>query len=210
MATGLRLEGFGWHTVHSVTLAWAAGRCIGIKGPSGSGKTLFLRALADLDAHTGRAWLDGQACETVPAHVWRRQVGLLPAESAWWHDTVEEHLPDVNAGWLEALGFGREVLAWRIDRLSSGERQRLALLRLLTNRPRVLLLDEPTANLDPVNTERVETFLAGYRRENNPVLVWVGHDSAQLERCCDTVFTMGEAPFPADKPNEPASGEADR
>lgn len=195
MTAGLRLEDFGWHTIRNLNQSWIPGQCIGLSGPSGSGKTLFLRALADLDPHFGRAWLDGRACDQLPAHLWRRQVGLLPAESAWWHDTVGPHLEGVDTSWLLDLGFDPQVLHWRVDRLSSGERQRLALLRLLLNQPRVLLLDEPTANLDRRNRERTEAFLADYQRSSEPVILWVSHDSDQLQRWCDPVYVVGQAPF---------------
>ena len=83
---------------------------------------------------------------------------------------------------LEALGFGEEVLGWQVNRLSSGERQRLALARALAIQPRVLLLDEPTANLDEDNTRQVEQLLAAWRADTGGGILWVSHDAAQRER----------------------------
>ena len=163
-----------------------AGECVCLSGPSGSGKTLLLRAIADLDPHQGTAYLEGAACVSMRPYEWRRQVGLLPAESFWWSDRVGDHFPDGDAEpWLERLGFTPGVMDWNVARLSSGERQRLALARLLVRGPRVLLLDEPTANLDPDNGGRVEGLLADYRRERGAGLLWVSHDPKQIARVAD-------------------------
>ena len=160
--------------------ALGPGECLGVNGPSGSGKTLLLRAIADLDPHEGEVYLDGVPRSLVAPWLWRRQVGLLPAESAWWERTVGAHFTRIPPA-LEALGFTEEVLAWPVDRLSSGERQRLALARLLGLAPRVLLLDEPTAHLDGENARRVEAVVRDFL-EKGGAAVWVSHDEAQLER----------------------------
>lgn len=73
----------------------------------------------------------------------------------------------------------------QISRLSSGEKQRLALARALMNQPRVLLLDEPTASLDPVATAAVEQLVADYRRDTNATVLWVSHDAQQAGRVGD-------------------------
>ena len=108
-------------------------------------------------------------------------VGLLPAESQWWFDTIDQHF-SAQAKYIEALGFGQEVMRWNISRCSSGEKQRLSVLRMLSNCPRVLLLDEPTANLDSCNIARVEDLIHRYLSEHNAVAIWVSHDASQLER----------------------------
>lgn len=190
MANGLKIADFGVHTVKGINLVASPGQCIGLTGPSGAGKTLLLRALADLDPHEGQMWLDNVAAETVPVHQWRRQVALLPAESAWWHDTVRPHFERIDNTWLTALGFGRQVLEWQVSRLSSGERQRLALLRMLMVKPRALLLDEPTANLDVDNAARVEHLLNSYRTAQQAVVIWVSHDLVQLRGNCSRIFTI--------------------
>ena len=177
----LRLEDLKIPNIEAVNLTIEPGECMGLSGESGSGKTLLLRAIADMDEHGGQVYAEDIAQDQVKAHEWRRRVMLLPAESQWWFDTIDQHF-SAQAKYIEALGFGQEVMRWNISRCSSGEKQRLAVLRMLSNCPRVLLLDEPTANLDSCNIARVEDLIHRYLSEHNAVAIWVSHDASQLER----------------------------
>lgn len=207
--SGFSIVDLGVHTLKHVHLTLEPGQCVGLTGASGSGKSLFLRALADLDPHAGGMFLDGVAAERIPAPQWRRQVGLLPAESAWWHDAVGPHFDHVPLPWLGDLGFDAGVMDWQVSRLSSGERQRLSLLRLLVQKPRVLLLDEPTANLDRQNTQRVESLLSRYRQQHAVMIIWVSHDPEQLQRNCALVYTIaGSRLEPFQDRGRPAGQEA--
>ncbi|HET97662.1 MAG TPA: ATP-binding cassette domain-containing protein [Desulfurivibrio alkaliphilus] len=161
------------------------GEIVCLSGPSGSGKSLLLRAIADLIPHEGRVIFNGEECAGMPAHLWRRRVGLLPAESQWWADRVGEHFSQSMTAELAALGFGPEVLAWQIARCSTGERQRLAIVRLLAQAPAALLLDEPTASLDQAGIGRVEELIRRYSQRRQAPVLWVSHDSGQVARVAD-------------------------
>lgn len=195
MIPRLRVTDLSIHAVGPFNLVVAPGECVGLSGPSGSGKSLFLRAVADLEPHGGTVQLDGTDQALLPAPDWRRQVGLLPAESAWWFDMVGAHFSTPVTEGLQRLALDSRILTWPVARLSSGERQRLALLRLLENRPPLLLLDEPTANLDEENTQRVETLMADYRMQTGAGIVWVGHSKAQLQRMADRIYLMDGGGF---------------
>ncbi len=173
--------------IEPVSLQITAGECVGLSGDSGSGKSRLLRAIADMDEHHGDAMLDGEAAAAMPASDWRRQVALLPAESQWWEDKVSDHFADTQTD-LTRLGFTAHSMHWEVNRCSSGEKQRLAILRSLANRPRVLLLDEPTANLDPDNTIRVEYIIREYLDNNGACCIWVSHNRLQLQRVADREF----------------------
>lgn len=176
------IQGAGWGPLD---LTVGAGECLCLEGPSGAGKTRLLRALADLDPHGGHVYLDGVVAARIPPPQWRSEVALLPADSRWWAATVAEHFPADAQLDPASVGLPAAALRWTVERLSSGERQRLALLRLLANRPKVLLLDEPTANLDAANVERIEALIADYRRTHSAAVLWVSHDQEQIARVAD-------------------------
>ncbi len=171
--------------IQPVSFTLQAGECVGLSGPSGEGKSLLLRAIADLIPHSGQVTLDGEDCNHINPAQWRRRVGLLLAESHWWSDRVGDHFSGPDMGMVMALGFDKAVFDWQVSRCSSGEKQRLALLRLLANQPQVLLLDEPTASLDPDSVGRVEALLEKYRHEQEAPVLWVSHDPLQLARVAD-------------------------
>lgn len=180
--SGLTLKNFSTPLLDPFDLELAPGECITLNGPSGSGKSRLLRAIADLDSHGGEAWCDDTEQTDVPGPAWRGRVGLLPAESAWWGERVREHFHRFDLSLMQRLELPGECGDWPVSRLSSGERQRLALLRLLAATPEVLLLDEPTANLDRSNIERVEALILEWCRERRCAALWVSHDPAQQQR----------------------------
>jgi len=186
----LRVTDLATDLIGPISFELDPGACICVQGASGSGKSLFLRALADLDPNAGSVRLGGRAREAFTAPEWRRTVALVPAESGWWDETVGAHLarePD-PVPWLDALGLGA-ALGWEVARLSTGERQRLALVRALQTQPSVLLLDEPTAALDAAATHAVEALLTARLADGMSILL-VTHDPAQAGRLGGQHFRM--------------------
>jgi putative ABC transport system ATP-binding protein len=173
----------------------AAGEAAAISGPSGSGKSLFLRMVADLDPNTGEVALDGVARETLSPTDWRRRAPYVAAESGWWRDRVAEHFaPDRLAAARELggeVGLAGELFDGPVLRLSTGEKQRLAILRALVLDPPLLLLDEPTAPLDPESTRQVEAILKRRLKEGLSLVV-VTHDARQAQRLGARHYLMRE------------------
>ena len=181
----LRLAGLRSALAGPFDLTLAAGECVAITGPSGAGKSLLLRMIADLDPNEGEVWLDGQERRTWSAPAWRRQVVYNAAEAGWWADRVAPHFPGAALTATRALaprlGLDPALLDAAVARLSTGERQRLALLRALAGDPSVLLLDEPTGALDEASTGLVEALLAA-RLATGTTILMVTHNPAQAAR----------------------------
>jgi putative ABC transport system ATP-binding protein len=163
----------------------AAPGALAISGASGSGKSLLMRMIADLDPNEGEVSLNGRSRADMTAPAWRRLVVYNAAEPGWWSEAVAPHFPGDTLEAVRALapriGLPAAVLDGAVTRLSSGERQRLGLLRALTIHPEVLLLDEPTGALDRETTLSVEALLRE-RVEEGVVLIVVTHDPDQPER----------------------------
>jgi len=179
----LSVRGLSRPGLAPVSFVLETGECLALRGPSGSGKSLLLRAIADLDPNEGTVELDGNSREAMPAPLWRRRVGYLATESGWWADTIGAHFRDWQAAapLVERLGLPAGCNTWAVARLSTGERQRLALVRLLLNQPRVLLLDEPTSALDETATAAVEALIRE-RRAEGAAAIWASHDAEQARR----------------------------
>ncbi len=175
----------------TVTFSVAEGQTLALMGPSGSGKTLLLRAIADLDPSTGEVALDGENRMNLPAPKWRQRVAYVAAEPGWWEQTARAHFADWSLAqpFTDRLMLPPEIGSAPIARLSTGERQRLALIRALVGNPCVLLLDEPTASLDAEATSAVETILRR-RAEEGTTIVLATHDAAQAARLAGHVLRL--------------------
>lgn len=183
----------------------APGECVGIAGPSGAGKSVFLRMIADLDPHEGSARLDALCREDLPAPAWRRLVTYVAAESGWWTERVGDHFDQGKdtqhraRSLLPELLLAEGALDWPVARLSTGERQRLALLRAMVQEPRALLLDEPTSALDPQATGAAETLLARALAQGMSIIL-VSHNPEQAERMASRRFHMAGGQLTATYP----------
>ncbi|WP_448099453.1 ABC transporter ATP-binding protein [Luteibacter yeojuensis] len=186
------LNGFG---VGPVSIGLATGERLAIMGASGAGKSLLLRLLADLDPGEGRVILAGEPRETIAAPSWRRRVMLVPAQAGWWAPTVGGHfelsMMDAAVATAARLLLPPDIMKREVRVLSTGERQRLALVRALARQPQVLLLDEPTSGLDPAATAAVEALLVDCCGEGIGIIM-VTHDAMQARRMADRMFTMNQ------------------
>lgn len=171
-ARNLRRQG-----LEPVSLELRAGESVVITGASGSGKTLLLRAMADLDPNDGDLSLGGTRRADMPPPDWRRQVRYVAAEPGWWADIVAAHFSDPQAAKRRCpdLGIDAALVDKPVARLSTGERQRLALIRALEKNPKLLLLDEPTGALDAENAARVVALLKSLLKSGLAIIV-VTHD----------------------------------
>jgi putative ABC transport system ATP-binding protein len=187
------------NALQGVNLAIRKGEYVAIMGPSGSGKSTLLNLLGALDLPTeGTICFDGQPLDKIPdldalrAH----QIGfvfqsfhLLPTLTAVENVQVpmfESKLPPAEraekaARLLDEVGMGHR-LKHLPNRLSVGERQRVAIARSLANDPMLLLADEPTGNLDTKTAEDILALFSRLHRERGMTLVVITHSEEVGER----------------------------
>ena len=193
MQAALLVQGLRSEFAGPFELSLGTGACAAITGASGSGKSLFLRMIADLDPNQGKIWLNGTERSSVPAPQWRRQATYVAAESGWWADVVIEHFAAFGrsevASLAGRLGLRTDVLDAPVAQLSTGEKQRLSLMRALLPSPPVLLLDEPTGPLDEESVVRIEALLRE-RMATGTAIVLVTHDPNQAERLGNQRYRM--------------------
>jgi ABC-type iron transport system FetAB ATPase subunit len=189
--SGLVLRNVACGRLREIDLHVGRGECVAITGASGAGKSLLLRQIADLDPGTGQIWLDGQEKHSMSGPAWRRRVVYCPAEAGWWDDQVAPHFPSTRdaLALLDRFKLSSNLLQTQVHHLSSGERQRMGLIRALLNDPAVLLLDEPTAALDEVATGLVEAELCA-RLAAGTSIVLVTHSAAQAARLGNRTLSL--------------------
>jgi ABC-type multidrug transport system ATPase subunit len=184
MAARLQVDQLRSPLAGPFTFSLNAGECLAISGPSGAGKSLLLRMLCDLDPSSGSIGLDGAPRGSMSAPAWRAKVVYQPAEAGWWDPTPASHFKPEQMERVRALlprlGLSADKLDTEVRLLSTGERQRMALLRSLACQPQVLLLDEPTAALDPESTAAVEQLLQEQMKAGM-ALILVTHSEAQAQ-----------------------------
>ena len=183
-----------------IDLRISVGETVSILGPSGAGKTSLLMVMAGLENLTkGRIFLSGaditQMDEDPLAAIRRDMVGiifqafrLIPSLTALQNVAIPLELAghndatDIAKAALESVGLEHR-LTHLPDQLSGGEQQRVAIARAVAPKPRILLADEPTGNLDSATGEKVVNILFKSAHDAGAALVLVTHDAALAARC---------------------------
>jgi tungstate transport system ATP-binding protein len=190
----------------TIDLTIKKGEIFTLIGPSGSGKTTLLRLINLLDTPTtGKMVFDGTDTsenEKVRLSV-RRRMGMVFQKPAMLNTTVAENV----AFGLKFRGVENSQIAKRVRAtldlvgladfssrraitLSGGEMQRVSIARAMVTEPEVLLLDEPTANLDPVSSEIIEDLILRINRELHTTIILSTHDMIQGQRLADRMGVL--------------------
>lgn len=198
----LRVEHLKVGSLPALSFSVSDGECLAVEGPSGSGKTRILRAIADLDPIDAQLFLDGVERREMSAADWRKAVRYAAAEPGWWSDTPRDSFPNIASHevrvsrLLAAVGLDEDVLERPIAMLSTGERQRIALVRALADEPKVLLLDEPTGALDVGSAALVEELLRFQLLAGRSILI-ASHDPAMIGRLSHARLQLAPTERPA-------------
>jgi len=188
--------------VSEVSFVVNQGEVLAIFGPSGAGKSSLLRLMNRLDEPTsGTVLLEGADYRTIPPRALRQRVGMILQRAYLFRGTVADNVrfgprqqgQELNDTEVRELlsGVGLEGYEQRdAGVLSGGEAQRVAIARALANRPRVLLMDEPTSSLDDESKRQVEETILRVMREHRLTLVIVTHDTRQAERLASRVLLL--------------------
>ena len=202
-ARGLALDG----RLEPSELRLEGPQLVALIGPNGSGKTSLLHAIARIGSPAGEARIAGVRPEEVGPAQRKRLLSFLPAsrDLAWpvaARDLVRLGLPagaaDEEADKAMAALALEPFATRRADRLSTGERSRVLIARALAPSPRLLLLDEPTANLDPHWQLRLMEMLVEAVRDKGQGVVATLHDLDLAERYAERVMLMNEGRIAAD------------
>jgi putative ABC transport system ATP-binding protein len=192
--------------LHPISFTVKAGESVAIVGASGSGKSTLLGLLAGLDEVSGgEILLDGKTLHTLDeekrARLRGEKVGFIFQSFMLVQSlTALENimLPAEIAGLSDAKQLANQIikqvgLEHRANhfpnQLSGGEQQRVAIARAFITKPKVLFADEPTGNLDSVNSQKVEELLFALNKDSDTTLILVTHDN-QLAQKCDRQLQM--------------------
>lgn len=214
----------GKRVLKDITFSVAKGEFLAILGPSGSGKSTMLRVIDGLEQpDSGEIFVGGESAIANPAKT-RRRIGLIFQNPAIFNATAFDNV----AYSLRFRGVSGESVAEKTNQilktlrlydlrgrnaltLSGGEAQRVALARALVYNPELLLLDEPTANLDPHNVSIIEEALVALNRDAKTTIVLVTHNIFQPKRIAGKtalllegeLVEMGETKSFFEQPRDP-------
>lgn len=208
----------GKNVLENINLSIKRGTTLGIIGPTGCGKTTLLRIIDLIEKpSSGRIFFNGQdipKSKNDRMEV-RRNMGMVFQKPIFFKGTVSDNIcygmnirgfnkdlyQDKIKDLLESLGMsGYEKRD--ASTLSGGETQRMSLARALITDPDLLLLDEPTANLDPISTEKIENLIEKLRSERNTTIILATHNLIQGQHLSDEITILNKEIFQIGKPEE--------
>ena len=191
------------HAVHGVSFSVGEGEIVGLLGPNGAGKTSIINMiLGVLQPTSGEVRILGKGLENrseVLKNVNFTAVGsYVPGNMTVWENLYVFGLiygvKDLNAK-IDSLLKGFELEQFRNRRagvLSSGEQTRVALAKAYLNEPRLLLLDEPTASLDPSSAYYIRDSIREYGTKHKAGVLWTSHNMHEVEAVCDRVLFLSK------------------
>ena len=192
----------GTPVLKSIDLDVRLGEVMGLLGPSGSGKSTLLRCLNRIiEVDSGDIFYKEKDLKEYPPNELRKEVVLVPQESVMFSGTVFDNVAygpsiegDVNKehilNCIRDAGLSSDFEEREAEKLSGGEKRRVALARALALEPEVLLLDEPTSGVDPKKKEEVERSILNFSDKRDLTVIWVTHDLDQAKRVSTRIANL--------------------
>lgn len=188
--------------IKGISFSMAEGEILGILGPNGAGKTTTLQMLLGILTPTsGSIKIFGQDLDKHKTEILEKMNFSSTYTDLPWRITVAENL--IWTSWLYNIDDRRNRLEkiksiFRLDKLwsqpfgslSAGQRTRVNLARSMVNFPKLLLLDEPTASLDPEVASYMREFFSDQRTKFNTSIILTSHNMAEVEELCDRVIIL--------------------
>ena len=178
------------------------GKIIGLLGPNGCGKTTTIAMILGLVKPTsGEVLIKGKNIEKERINLLEKMNFISPYVELPKKLTVEENLK-VYAGLYGVKNVNEKIselvnelrlnkfLKKKTGELSSGQKNRISLAKALINDPEILMMDEPTASLDPDTGDFVRSFIENYSSKTNVTILLASHNMNEVERLCDSVMMM--------------------
>ena len=189
-------------------LSWKVypGECVGILGPNGCGKTtLFSMCIGEQSPESGKIFLNGKSIEQIPIHLRAKEgLGYLPQSRSLFNlstydnllGLVQMHVKDIKKQKDETERLLEEfnlvhLRSLNASVLSGGEAKRLQLARLMINKPKIVLLDEPLAALDPLVIQDIQKYILRIQSLGTAILL-TDHNVKNLFDITDRNYVLGE------------------
>jgi len=201
--TGIQLIKKEQLILDQVSFTIKSGSFTAVMGPSGAGKSSLLRVLNLLHSpSSGTMLYQGQAVADYDIRELRRQIGYVLQKPYLFGTTVRDNLaypyqllkqqpswPEIKQ-YLDKVNLPSTIIDKNNSELSGGEQQRIALVRSLLVKPKVLLLDEVTASLDESNAELIEQLVAAEQQLNKLTVLLITHSADQARRLADHIMYL--------------------
>ena len=182
------------------------GECVGILGPNGCGKTtLFSMCIGEQTLDSGKIYLNGKSIEQIPIHLRSKEgLGYLPQQRSVFDMSVYDNILGVAQISIKSQDSQKKVTEKLLDEfnlqhlrslnasvLSGGEIRRLMMARVMINKPKIVLLDEPLAALDPLIIQDIQKYILKIQSSGTSILV-TDHNVKNLFDITDRSYVLGE------------------
>ena len=182
------------------------GECVGILGPNGCGKTtLFSMCIGEQDVDGGKIYLNQKSIENIPIHLRSKEgLGYLPQQRSVFNMTVYDNIIGIAQISIKDSKEQKKITEKILDEfnlqhlrnlsasvLSGGEVKRLMMARVMINRPKIVLLDEPLAALDPLVIQDIQKYIMKIQSNGTAILV-TDHNVKNLFDITDRSYVLGE------------------